>query len=244
VTARRRVYRVAAGADTIGPMKPTATPRHLALPFVLLLSAVFAAAAEAEEPKRRPKLPVYAEVGLGLGQTLFFGDMQPALRSALGGAFDPGLGMHVMAGFTVAPDDWLGCGLGSRIKGTFGSPIEGEGGDAYVFNYYNLALTATCHPLESFYDEGGFGVGPLIRLSAGFGQMTTKRLDDAALTYRHQYAIGPSLMAAVGYAQPLGPLRLTIELEFEYASRNGTVEGVGSVDFQSGQLGANLTLGF
>lgn len=87
------------------------------------------------------KLPVYGEIGLGVGQTLFGNGTRASLQKALGGGgFDPGTGNNVMMGFYVAPQNWHGLGVGSRIRGTFGTPVKGDAGDQYIFNYYNLAL--------------------------------------------------------------------------------------------------------
>lgn len=44
---------------------------------------------------KKPKLPVYAEVGLGWGQALFFGDMRAQLIRSYGGAFEPGIGNNL-----------------------------------------------------------------------------------------------------------------------------------------------------
>lgn len=81
------------------------------------------------------KSPVYGEVGLGVGQTLFASDTKAKLQQALGGSgFDPGTGNNVSMGFYVAPEKWRGLGIGSRIRGTFGAPVDGSGGDSYIFN--------------------------------------------------------------------------------------------------------------
>jgi hypothetical protein len=61
----------------------------------------------------------------------------------------------------------------------------------------------------------------------------------------HQYGIGSTLMAGVGYSIPLRRTSLNFEAEFEHSSRNGTVSGVGDgVVFRSGQLGLNTYLTF
>lgn len=203
------------------------------LAVVVLVTSLASGAASAD------RLPVHGDVGLGFGQTLFFGSTRPALRSAYGGAFDPGIGNNLLMGFSLAPTSWRGLAVGSRIKGTFGSSVTGEGDASYVFNYYNLALTLTYYPLTRTY-----GRGPFARASVGFGQMTTKRIVEATDGYQHQYAIGASLMGAVGYTQPVGVVRLSLEVELEYASRGGTVDGVGATTFESGQLGGNFVVTF
>jgi hypothetical protein len=139
----------------------------------------------------------------------------------------------------VAPEKWRGLGVGSRISGSFGAPVEGDFGDDYIFNYYNLALAAKYYGLSR-----EFGRGLYARGSVGFGQLTTKRFNEETNFYRHQYAIGASVMAGLGYTLPRNGYSLTLEAEFESASRSGTVDGLGSQTFRSGQVGANLILGF
>lgn len=186
----------------------------------------------------RPRLPVHAEAGLGFGRTLFFGGMREALRTSYGGAFDPGFGSNVMAGFVVAPRGWRGVGVGARIKGTFGSPVTGDGGDAYIFNDYALALQAKAYPFGVF-DDGFYA-----RATAGFGQLTTKRQDEAALRYRHQYAIGLTAGAALGYTLALGAIGVSLEAAFEYSRRNGTADGRGATTYETGQLAVNAVVVF
>jgi hypothetical protein len=185
------------------------------------------------------KTKVYGEVGLGFGQTLFFGDIDKKLRASYGGSFSPGIGNNLMMGFYVAPEKWKGLGLGSRIKGTFGTSVEGDQGDSYIFNYYNLAVTAKYYLLSRTFNRGLY-----VRGSFGFGQFTTKRVNEDTNLYKHQYAIGTSLMGGVGWTFPLKKMAISIETEFDYSSRNGTIDGQGDEQYTSGQLGANFILSF
>lgn len=204
-----------------------------------LLGLALTAAVAGPLAAQTQKLPVYGELGLGVGHTLFRGDTKAYLRQALGGnGFDPGLGNNLMMGFYVAPEGWRGLGLGSRIRGTFGTPRRGDAGDRYIFNYYNLALSA------KYYPSGRFSRGLYGRGSLGFGQFTTKRFNDDARLYAHQYGIGRSVMLGAGYTLPFRRSALSLEAEWESSNRTGTVNGVGDVTFRSGQLGLNLTLSF
>lgn len=185
------------------------------------------------------KLPVYGEVGLGINKTLYSGSTRAKLDQALGGSAKPGTGNNILMGFYVAPEKWRGLGVGSRISGSFGSPQAGDFGDEYIFNYYNLALAAKYYGLSKQFNQGFYARG-----SVGFGQLTTKRLREDANTYRHQYAIGTSLMAGLGYSLPFKKYSLSLETEFETASRTGTVDEIGDVTFRSGQVGVNAIVTF
>ena len=207
--------------------------------FTPLFTVVLGAATTATAQQAETKKPVYAEVGLGFNKTLYFGDTRARLTQALGGSARPGTGNNILAGFYVAPEKWRGLGVGSRISGSFGAPVTGDHGDDYIFNYYNLALAAKYYGLSR-----EFGRGLYLRGSAGFGQLTTKRFREETNFYRHQYALGTSFMGGLGYTLPRKGWSLGLETEFETASRSGTVDGVGSQTFHSGQLGINVILGF
>ena len=202
---------------------------------VALLGGTISATAQ----KADSKSPVYAEIGVGINKTLYFGDTRTTLTRALGGSSKPGTGNNILAGFYVAPAKWHGLGIGSRISGSFGAPVAGDHGDDYIFNYYNLALAAKYYLLSR-----EFGRGLYVRGSAGFGQLTTKRFNEEANFYRHQYALGTSLMGGIGYTVPLKGFSLGLETEFETASRSGTVDGLGAQTFKSGQVGMNVIVGF
>lgn len=187
---------------------------------------------------RKPTM--YGEVGLGFGQTLFFNGITGNLEESLGGSFDPGIGNNVMMGFYVVPTSWKGLGIGSRIHGTFGTPVSGDLGDEYVFNYYNLAVS-----LKYYWLSGQFNDGLYTRAGVGFGQMTVKRLNENAQRYVHQYAIGSTFTGSVGYTFSFQRTALSIEGQFEYSGRNGTVTNRGDgVRFNSGQVGGNVILSF
>jgi hypothetical protein len=210
--------------------------------LVLVASAIWFVSPSANAQsasEKNQKMTVYGEVGLGFGQTLFFGDMKTQLLRSYGGSFAPGIGNNLMVGFYVAPDNWKGLGIGSRIKGTFGTSVEGDNGDDYIFNYYNLAITAKYYVLSGEFDKGIY-----LRGSLGFGQFTTKRVNEAADLYKHQYAIGTSVMGGIGYTKPFKKTALSIEVEFESSNRNGTIDGKGDAGYRSGQIGGNIVLSF
>jgi hypothetical protein len=215
--------------------------KNLVLPLAVSIACIVSQSLSAQTiPGRRSKFPVYGELGLGFGQTLFFGDMKSRLSQSYGGSFDPGIGNNLIMGFYVAPENWKGLGIGSRIKGTFGTSVEGGNGDRYIFNYYNLAVTAKYYALSGQFNKGFY-----VRGSVGFGQFTTKRVNESTNLYKHQYAIGTSLMGGIGYTFASAKrMSLSIETEFDCSNRNGTIDGTGDAVYQSGQIGGNIILSF
>lgn len=201
--------------------------------------SLYAWNSNAQTSSQKIKLPVYGEVGLGWGQTLFFGDMKTKLTQSFGGSFDPNIGNNLMMGFYTAPDNWKGLGIGSRIKGTFGTSVTGDNGDNYIFNYYNLAITAKYYAFSGEFNKGLYARG-----SFGFGQFTAKRVNEVADLHKHQYAIGTSLMGGIGYTLPFKRTALSFEAEYDYSSRGGTIDGLGNATYLSGQLGGNIIISF
>ncbi len=200
----------------------------------LLACLALAYTANAQEKQ----VPVYGEFGMGFGQTLFMGDTKAQLRQALGGTFDPGITGNLAMAFYYAPAKWKGLGLGSRIKGSIASSVKGDFGDSYFFNYYNLSASAKYYASKKF-NRGLYGRG-----SIGFGQLTSKRANETTDEYVHQFAVGATFTASLGYSLPLKHSAISLEAEFETSSRNGTVDGVGEQSIRSGQLGLNLIYSF
>ncbi len=185
------------------------------------------------------KTRIYGEVGLGAGQSIINSLSKASLETALGGTFEPSIGNNLMMAFYVSPERWKGLGIGSRIIGTFGSPTSGTNNSSYVFNYYNLSLAAKFFVLSREFNKGLYVNG-----SFGFGQFTAKRLNESTKEFQHQYAIGTSLIGGLGYTFPFKKTALSIEVQYENSNRNGTVNGIGDVNFKSGQLGGNIILSF
>lgn len=188
------------------------------------------------------RLPVYGLFGIGFGQTLFFGDIRTKLAEAIGAReFAPNTGFNTVLGFTVAPEAWDGLGLGARAKVFAATPSRGTEGERYFFNYYHAGMSAMWYALSGRFNDGAY-----VRASVGFGQLTAKRDDgETANEYRHQFAVGTTLLGGLGYSFPLGSTSLSIEAEFEHSSRNGTISRIGEGQvFQSGQLGINCIITF
>jgi hypothetical protein len=192
-----------------------------------------------ELPDTHRKLPVYGEVGAGINKILFYSNTRAKLTQALGGSADFGSANNILAAFFVAPDQWKGLGVGFHMSGTFGAPVTGDFGDEYIFNAYNVAIAAKYYAISHQFNQGLYA-----RTSLGFGQFTTKRFRDDDHTVQHQYALGTSVMGGIGYTIPYKNLGLSLEVEYERAVRNGSVNRIGEITFGSGQIGVNFVVSF
>lgn len=188
--------------------------------------------------QERPK-NIYGEFGIGAGQTIIANETKSHLKAALGGSFDPVLAGNLTTAFYYAPSKWKGLGLGTRLMWSGGPGAVGENGDDYFFNYYNISLSAKYYALSQTFNKGLY-----LRLSFGTGQLTTKRANDEANSFTHQFAIGSTLSANIGYSFPIGKNAVSLEGHFETSSRSGTINGLGDKSLRSGQIGANIIYSF
>jgi hypothetical protein len=199
---------------------------------------------ETQEPKQKlatmeKNISIYGEFGFGLGQTIIPASTQDILTIALGGAFKPVGALNTTTAFYYAPKKWKGLGLGTRFMLSGGSGAKGANGDDYFFNYYNLSVSAKYYALSRKFNEGLY-----IRGALGIGQLTTKRANDASKSFTHQFAIGNTLTANIGYSLPIGQKAISLEIHYETSSRSGTINTLGDKALKSSQIGGNIIYSF
>ena len=201
------------------------------------LAAVLAApAALAQAPVRG----TVAEVGVGLGKSEFYGRLEAGdeARDALG--FSPNLGgtlslaVYQRAGW-ASDRLWLG----GRFKVQVAAPTSGDGPEEYFFNHYYGGASAR------YYALSDRRAGPFVQADLTYGQFTEKLRDPSTDRAEHQFAVGPGVLGAVGYALPVGgERRVNVSLYVQRNVGNGDVDGEGEVGFDYGALGAEVVLGF
>ncbi len=184
------------------------------------------------------KQSVYSEIGVGFGKTLFFGDVKSVLKDGYGGAFDPGTATNLIMGFSFSPESWKGFGVGSKLNFAIGNSVKGDNNDAYVFNYYNFAITTKYFAISKKYNEGFY-----VNASAGLGQFTSER-SNGTLYYKHLYGLGFSFLSGAGYSIPVGRQSLSFEVQYDYSTRDTGIDGKGESALKSGQFGANIIYSF
>ena len=188
------------------------------------------------------KVPIYANVAMGYGNTFFYGSLSEKETINDGRGYGRNQGYTLSTFFYAAPEHWRGLGIGSGVKGFFATPNNGDNDETYLFNTYHVGVGLKYFPFSRKFNQG-FSV----KTTVGFGQMTEKTRFNATQTYDHQFAVGTSLLGGVGYAIPFGKGKssLTIDLEAEYASRRGDVSGLGEDQvFQNSHVSINFGIAF
>jgi hypothetical protein len=211
------------------------------LSILIIFSVLSVSAAQAQE-NDAAKLPVYGNISIGYGNTFFYGSLAEKETINDGRGFGRNQGNTLATFFYVASPSWKGFGLGTGIKGFFATPNNGGNNETYLFNYYHVGLGAKYHFLTRTFNKGLYA-----KSSFGFGQMTEKMRYNDTKQYEHQFAIGTTVLAGIGYAVPVlrQKAALTVDLEFEYASRRGDVSGVGEDQrFQNSHVSINVGIGF
>ena len=206
-----------------------------AFAFLPALLPGFVAAAQtptAPEPPA-PKTHVYADLGLGIATRTFSAEMDARTAAALGTAFDPGTAATLTVAFLAVPARLPSVGFGADARVSSGSPAAGgDPGADFFFNDYDFGASARYYPLADF------GAGLYVQGGIGQGQLTMKRAAETERDFVHQFAVGQSYTAGVGYGIRLRKTTIGLEAEYVYSSRSGTVDGVGEdVTFTNRQFG-------
>ena len=188
------------------------------------------------------KNPIYGNVAIGYGNTFFSGTLSEKETINDGRGFGRNQGYSLSSFFYVAPVKWKGLGVGSGVKGFFATPNNGGNNETYLFNYYHVGLGAKYYPFSKVFNKGF-----AFKSSVGIGQMTEKMKYNNTKTYEHQFAVGTTLLAGIGYALPVnkGKNAFTVELEGETSNRRGDVTGKGEDQpFRNKHVSINFGIGF
>ncbi len=201
---------------------------------------VFLAAPAAQAQHTAPERSTFAEVGIGLGKSEFYGRLEEGDEARDAAGFSPNLGGTLSLAFYQRAD-WLSehVYLGGRFKVHIAMPTSGDGPEEYFFNHYYGGASVRAYP---FSDRR---TGPYAQADLTYGQFTEKLRDPTANRADHQFAVGPGVLGAIGYALWAGGER-RLNVQF-YVQRNigtGDVDGEGEVGFDYGALGAEVTIGF
>ena len=182
-----------------------------------------------------------AEVGTGFGKSDFYGRLETAEQIRDEAGFGPNLGgtlslaVYQRAGW-ASDRLWLG----GRFKVHVSMPsTTSESAEEYFFNHYYGG------PSARYYVASDRRTGPFAQVDFTYGQFTAKLRDASVDRADHQFAVGPGVLGAVGYALPVGgERRLNVSLYVQRNTGSGDVDGEGEASFDYGSLGAEIVLGF
>lgn len=130
--------------------------------------------------------------------------------------------------------------FGGKFSALGATPSKGENGNEMFFNWWGAAISSKYYPFNKNAD-GGFNVYADYYFIT---QFTQKYRNVDAKQYNHQFAIGNGITLGSAYDFKYKKTNLVASLEYGFASRNGEVQNVGSVNFKSGYFGMQLGFKF
>jgi hypothetical protein len=223
-------------------MLPYATSmKRSASLFVFLLTFFVQAMAQTESLASPDVVSggfTYGEFKAGYGVTQFRSGLEEKFENGNFGTSGGGL-FSVAAYRKFAKVDHLHFGL--KFKSLGASPSEGDGGDEMFFNFWGASFSTKYFPFSKTGSQGLY-----IQADYNFvTQFTQKYRNTQALEFDHQFAIGRSFTAGMGYQHRLkNRYALVASVEYDRASRRGEVQGIGDVRFRNGNLAFQLGLIF
>jgi hypothetical protein len=131
--------------------------------------------------------------------------------------------------------------VGLKFKGLGAAPSTGDNGEEMFFNFWGTAFSAKYFPFRKSAEKG-------IYLQADYNfitQFTQKYRNTSTLTFDHQFAIGNSFTIGIGYQYPLkSGFGLVTSVEYDWASRQGEVRGIGDQQFRNSNIAFQVGLIF
>ena len=181
----------------------------------------------------------YGEFKLGYGTTQFGKGLETAFEA---GNFSTSGGLLASIAVYRKFSRLNNFNFGLKFKALGAGPATNDAGDEMFFNYWGTAVSAKYFPFNREADQGFFIQGDFYFTT----QFTQKYRNTDALTFDHQFAIGSGLGGLIGYDLNLKNRNtgLTIGIEYDYASRQGEVTGLGDVRFTNSNLGLMIGIQF
>ncbi len=171
----------------------------------------------------------YAEFKGGYGITAFGTGLNQRFNA---GNFSPsGGGLASLAAYRKFNNiSYLNVGI--KFKSLGAAPSVGDSGEEMFFNFWGSAITTKYFPFQKAANKGLFLTADYFFVT----QFTQKYRDTEAMVFEHQFAIGNALTFGIGYDFPIGNIGGIIGAEYEMASRQGEVTGVGDQQFRNTNL--------
>ncbi len=131
--------------------------------------------------------------------------------------------------------------FGLKFKGLGAAPSTGDNEEEMFFNFWGTAISAKYFPFNKSAVKGIYVQGDYNFIT----QFTQKYRTTSDLEFEHQFAIGDSFTLGLGYQYPLkNGFGLIASVEYDWATRNGEVQGVGEQRFQNSNLAFQIGIIF
>jgi len=131
--------------------------------------------------------------------------------------------------------------FGLKFKALGAAPSQGDNDEEMFFNFWGAAISTKYFPFSKSGSQGVYLQGDYNFVS----QFTQKYRNTETLDFDHQFAIGSSFTLGLGYQYALNKrYALVASVEYDWAFRQGEVQGIGDVQFRNGNIGFQLGLIF
>jgi hypothetical protein len=131
--------------------------------------------------------------------------------------------------------------FGLKFKALGAAPSKGGNNNEMFFNFWGAAISTKYFPFSRSASQGVYLQGDYNFVS----QFTQKYRSSTELEFDHQFAIGSSFTLGLGYQYRLKKrYSLTASIEYDRATRQGEVQGIGDRQFRNSNLAFQLGLVF
>lgn len=131
--------------------------------------------------------------------------------------------------------------FGLKFKALGAGPSAGDNNEEMFFNFWGAAISTKYFPFSKSAAQGIYLQGDYNFVT----QFTQKYRNVQELHFDHQFAIGSSLTVGLGYQYPLkNRYGLVASLEYDWAYRQGEVQGVGDQQFRNSNIAFQVGLIF
>jgi hypothetical protein len=180
----------------------------------------------------------YGELKAGYGVTQFQSGLKERYESGNFGT--SGGGLFSVAAFRKFES--LGhLHFGLKYKSLGAAASKGDDDREMFFNFHGVGVSAKYFPFSAAAVDGLFVQGDYNFVT----QFTQKYRNTAALEFDHQFGIGSSFTLGLGYQHSLAHrYGLVASIEYDIASRQGEVQGVGDKQFRNSNIAVQVGLIF
>ena len=202
--------------------------RYYNLILSICLSLFFISAKSQDEGSAKSSF-TYGEFKFGYGITQFGSGLKEDFEAGNFSASSGGVGtIAAYHKFNKIP--FLNFGV--KFKALGSAPSSGDDGFEMFFNYWSTGFGLKYFPFQREARSGVF-IGADYYYTS---QFTQKYRNPTEKIFNHQFAIGSAFSGAIGYDISYKNVGFVLGMEYEVASRQGEVSGVGDKNFSNSNI--------